>query len=69
MINEPNMQMIYRTGLIRLGTFILTDSSAQVSNPVATSSFIDLTATLGKDQGSAALSYVYNWKMGKRKRF
>jgi hypothetical protein len=69
MINEPNMRIIYRTGLILLGTFVLTESSAQVSKAAATSSFIDLTATVGKDQGSAALSYVYNWKMGKKKRF
>jgi hypothetical protein len=33
------------------------------------SQFIDLTGTIGKDQGTGAISYVYNWKTGKKKKF
>lgn len=34
-----------------------------------TSRFADLTGTIGKDQGTGAISYVHNWKMGKKKKF
>ncbi len=32
------------------------------------SQWMDLAATIGKSQGAAAVSYVYTWKTGKRKR-
>jgi len=31
--------------------------------------FVDLTGTIGKDQGSVAVSYVHNWGMGRNKKF
>ena len=31
--------------------------------------FADLTATFGSSQGSTALSYVHNWRLGKSKKF
>ena len=31
--------------------------------------FIDLTGTIGKNQGTVAFSYVHNWKVGKKKKF
>ncbi|MEP7164363.1 MAG: hypothetical protein ABI741_06710 [Ferruginibacter sp.] len=31
--------------------------------------FVDLTGTIGKYQGTAAASYVHNWKIGKRKKW
>lgn len=31
--------------------------------------FIDLAATAGKDQGSVAASYVYNWRLGQKRKF
>ena len=33
------------------------------------SQFVDLTGTIGKSQGTAAASYVHNWKIGKRKKW
>jgi hypothetical protein len=35
----------------------------------AVSEFIDLTGTVGKDQGTVAVSFVHNWRVGKNKRF
>jgi hypothetical protein len=32
-------------------------------------SLIDLSGTIGKDQGTVALSYVHSWKSGKKKKF
>lgn len=31
--------------------------------------FVDIAGTIGKSQGTAAASYVHNWKIGKRKRW
>ncbi len=31
--------------------------------------FVDLSGTIGNSQGTVAVSYVRNWKLGKRKRF
>ena len=43
-------------------------SVAQQKKQRAVDNFIDLTAGIGSSQGSGALSYVYNWKVGKRKK-
>jgi len=34
-----------------------------------TNQFADLSVNAGKSQGTAALSYVYNWKLGKKKKW
>lgn len=34
-----------------------------------TNKFIDLSGTIGKDQGTVAFSYVHNWRTGKKKKF
>ena len=31
--------------------------------------FVDLALTAGTSQGSAALSYVHNWKIGKKQKW
>lgn len=42
----------------------------QVSKPaVLTNEYLDLTATIGKDQGTVSFSFVHNWKVGKNKKF
>jgi len=41
-------------------------SAQQPFNPV--SQFADITVAAGKSQGAIAGSYVYNWKLGRRKR-
>lgn len=43
--------------------------TAQQKKAKAVDNFVDLTAGIGSSQGTGALSYVYNWKVGKRKRF
>lgn len=48
-------------------SFVATVSVAQTKAPV--SRFIDLSGTIGEDQGTVSLSYVHNWKTGKKKKF
>ena len=43
-------------------------SVAQEKKQRAVDNFIDLTAGIGSSQGTGAVSYVYNWKVGKRKK-
>jgi hypothetical protein len=61
--------MFMRT-LIALSLFLLTGSicNSQEKVPVPKKQWIDLAATVGNQQGSVAASYVYAWKIGKRKR-
>ncbi len=42
---------------------------AQQKKPKAVDNFVDITAGIGSSQYTGALSYVYNWKVGKRKRW
>ena len=42
---------------------------AQQKKPKAVDNFVDVTAGIGSSQFTGALSYVYNWKVGKRKRW
>jgi hypothetical protein len=44
-------------------------SVSRAQKQKSVSQFIDLSGTIGQDQGTGALSYVYNWKTGKRKKF
>lgn len=41
---------------------------AQQIEPAKTNQFIDLAGTIGSSQGSGALSYVYNWRIGKKRK-
>lgn len=40
----------------------------QQIEPAKTNQFIDLAGTIGSSQGSGALSYVYNWHIGKKRK-
>ncbi len=42
---------------------------AQQKKPKAVDNFVDVTAGIGSSQFTGTLSYVYNWKVGKRKRW
>lgn len=42
---------------------------AQKKKPGAVDNFVDVTAGIGSSQFTGALAYVYNWKVGKRKRW
>ena len=48
------------------GLIVYSQEVLPVSN---TNKFIDLSGTIGKDQGTVALSYVHNWRTGKKKKF
>jgi hypothetical protein len=52
--------------IIALFLFTADICSAQSAN--RTNQWVDFAATIGNSQGAAALSYVYTWKIGKRKR-
>lgn len=45
------------------------NSFAQQQQLPANNQFVDLTATVGKDQGAVAASYVYNWQLGQKRKF
>jgi hypothetical protein len=56
--------------LIPLVFLFASTSSAQQKKMVKpVREFVDLTGTIGNDQGSAAISFVHNWGMGKKKKF
>jgi len=42
--------------------------SAQTEPRSRVNQYVDITATVGSSQASAAASYVYNWKIGKKQR-
>lgn len=44
-------------------------SQAQVKPSARTNQFVDLTATIGSSQGAVASAYVYNWKLGQKKKW
>ena len=43
--------------------------AAQKESTSKTNRFVDLALTAGASQGSAALSYVHNWKIGKKQKW
>jgi hypothetical protein len=49
-----------------VGLFSCLLGTAQENNKI--SQFADLSAAFGQDQGTVGLSYVYNWKLGKKKK-
>lgn len=60
-----------KTSLRALPAIIVLFSSyiVHAQSGALTSRFLDLTGTIGQNQGTGAISYVYNWKMGKKKKF
>lgn len=55
--------------LIVLPVFFTTGVRAQSVPFSRFNRFVDLTATVGSSQGTAAASYVHNWHLGKRKKW
>lgn len=61
-----------KKSILFISLFILLAGSGiaqqkKESGPVR--EFVDLTGTIGNDQGSVAVSYVHNWGMGRNKKF
>jgi hypothetical protein len=58
---------------IFIGTVLLFGclvAYSQEIKPITnTNRFLDLSGTIGKDQGTVAFSYVHNWRTGKKKKF
>ncbi len=56
--------------LIMIAMFSLAGNVAiaQSKSVPVKSQWVDLSAAIGSSQGAAALSYVYTWKVGKRKK-
>ena len=53
-----------------LSLILLTNvATAQTVPTKKTNRFIDLAVTAGSSQGSAAFSYVHNWKIGKKQKW
>ena len=49
--------------------FVSAIANAQQKKTRAVDNFVELTAGIGSSQGTGSLAYVYNWKVGKRKRW
>jgi hypothetical protein len=49
--------------------FASAGSAQQKNNIKPIREFLDLTGTIGSDQGSASVSFVHNWGTGKKKKF
>lgn len=49
--------------------FVSAIANAQQKKARAVDNFVELTAGIGSSQGTGSLAYVYNWKVGKRKRW
>jgi len=56
--------MKYFTTMIVLTIFSTAATAQQKNNQV-----VDFTAAAGSSRGSVAASYLYNWRMGKKKKF
>ena len=41
---------------------------AQQTENSESSQFVDVAGTIGKSQGTGALSYVYNWRIGRKRK-
>lgn len=54
------------TVMILISIFVGRMSFAQFNETGHTDQFVDLAATVGKSQGTGAISYVYNWQLGKK---
>jgi hypothetical protein len=59
-----------QTILIIFGLLMMVGSFAQKKNSHSKKdAFIDLAGTVGSSRGAAALSYVHNWKLGKKQKW
>ena len=53
--------------LICILAVTVTVQAQQTNNP-SINQFVDLAGTVGKSQGTGALSYIYNWRIGKKRK-
>jgi hypothetical protein len=58
-----------KTGLIALAVLMVNIGVAQTSKLAKTDQFVDLAGTVGSSRGSVAASYVYNWRLGQKKKW
>ena len=56
--------------IIALICFLATTGAlqAQQTENLKINRFVDLAGTIGKSQGTGALSYVYNWRIGRKRK-
>ena len=54
--------------MILFAVLMVNSGFAQVNKLSKKYQFVDLAGTIGSSRGSAAASYVYNWRLGKSKR-
>ena len=59
--------MILKTGTMLL--LLLTVLSATAQQQAKQVQLLDVTAGIGNEQGTASVAYIYNWHVGKAKRF
>ncbi len=55
--------------VIALIALAINMATAQKKEKRPVEQFVDLTAGIGFSQGSVAIAYIYNWKLGKRKKW
>lgn len=55
--------------LVVLVMVITTVAMGQTSKLPRMNQFVDVAGTIGSSEGSAAASYVYNWRIGKKKKW
>ncbi|WAC09233.1 outer membrane protein [Dyadobacter pollutisoli] len=59
-----------KASIISLFVFAIASAAvhAQHTAPANVNQFVDLAGTVGNSQGSGALSYVYSWQIGKKRK-
>lgn len=58
-----------KTGIILVLSLATSVAIAQTKTEKKTNRYADLAVTAGSSQGSVALSYVHNWKIGKKQKW
>lgn len=57
-----------KTAIVLFSLIVLSASVIAQNKPYSRNQFVDITGTIGNSQGSGAAAYVYNWKLGKKKK-
>src|SRR5664279_2731572 len=58
-----------RYSLLALFLFTVALLNAQQKSLSAINQFADITGAIGQSQGTVAASYVYNWRIGKKRKW
>ncbi len=61
--------MFSRNIMFVFALFMAGSVFSQVKNSQRINQFIDLSGAVGSSQGTVAASYVYNWRLGQKKKF